>query len=197
MAVAVSRTRPLPPAVVVAVDDLELRARLRDTLAGDGYRILAIGSHDEARWLVEHDDIALVISDAIELVASVRRTSPQTLRIVLATNPSLDSAMRAINDAHAHRYVTGPMQPEQLRGTIRDALASTKPSPALQLSPRLRDTLDALMTGASEKQIASELGISHHTAHEYVKALYRRFGVTSRPELMATVLRHGAVSTTS
>ena len=43
------------------------------------------------------------------------------------------------------------------------------------------------MTGASEKQIASQLGLSPHTTHHYVKTLYRRFGVSSRAEFMATV----------
>ena len=43
------------------------------------------------------------------------------------------------------------------------------------------------MTGASEKQIASQLGLSPHTTHHYVKTLYRRFGVSSRAEFMAMV----------
>jgi DNA-binding CsgD family transcriptional regulator len=41
------------------------------------------------------------------------------------------------------------------------------------------------MTGASEKQIANQLGLSPHTTHHYVKTLYRRFGVSSRAEFMA------------
>ncbi|WP_168219080.1 response regulator transcription factor [Limnoglobus roseus] len=52
------------------------------------------------------------------------------------------------------------------------------------LTPRLRDVLMALRSGDSEKQIALRLGLSRHTVHEYVGALYRRFGVSSRPELM-------------
>jgi DNA-binding NarL/FixJ family response regulator len=205
MAVALPCPQPLRPSLLVAVEDDGLLERLCDAVAGDDYRVFAPGSHDEARWLVEHDDIDLVLCDTVELAAAARRANPRTIRVVLATTPSLDSAVRAINDAHVHRYVIGPWQPEALRATLREALAGAGPRATprprhVELSPRLRDTLDALMTGASEKQIASVLGISHHTAHEYVKALYRRFGVTSRPELMATVLRaphHGAVSTTS
>lgn len=56
------------------------------------------------------------------------------------------------------------------------------------LPPRLRATLDWLLKGASEKEIAAELGLSTHTVHQYVKALYRVFGVTSRPQLMARCL---------
>jgi ATP/maltotriose-dependent transcriptional regulator MalT len=53
------------------------------------------------------------------------------------------------------------------------------------LSPRLRQTLEGLMRGMSEKQLASELALSQHTLHGYVKTLYRRLGVTSRGELHA------------
>jgi len=53
------------------------------------------------------------------------------------------------------------------------------------LTRRLRQTLDALLDGESEKQVAARLGLSGPTVHEYVGALYRHFGVTSRAELMA------------
>lgn len=67
-----------------------------------------------------------------------------------------------------------------------------KPPPAPDdLPPRLRDTLAALAEGLSEKQVAARLGISAHTVHEYTKALYRRFGVQSRAELLARHLGRG------
>jgi DNA-binding CsgD family transcriptional regulator len=60
-----------------------------------------------------------------------------------------------------------------------------------RLSPRERQTLDGLLDGLAEKQIAASLGLSRHTVHEYVKALYRRFDVTSRAELVARLGRRG------
>ena len=63
-----------------------------------------------------------------------------------------------------------------------------KRDPREELSPRLVETLEALLAGHSEKQIASDLGISQHTVHDYVKALYRRYGVASRAELLSLVL---------
>ena len=56
------------------------------------------------------------------------------------------------------------------------------------LSPRLQQTLARLVAGDSEKQVANQLGLSIHTIHDYVKALYQRFGVNSRPELLAKCL---------
>ena len=37
----------------------------------------------------------------------------------------------------------------------------------------------------SEKQIARKMDLSCHTVHDYVKALHKRFDVSSRAELMA------------
>jgi DNA-binding CsgD family transcriptional regulator len=57
------------------------------------------------------------------------------------------------------------------------------------LPPRLLRTLERLLAGESDKEIAQKLGISRHTVHEYVGDLYRRFGVSGRGELMAMLLR--------
>jgi DNA-binding NarL/FixJ family response regulator len=54
-----------------------------------------------------------------------------------------------------------------------------------QLPPRQQQTLKHLLTGDSEKQIAAKLSVSRHTVHVYVKDLYRRFGASSRAELLA------------
>jgi len=53
------------------------------------------------------------------------------------------------------------------------------------LNRRLRQTLDGLLRGMSEKELANELALSQHTLHGYVKTLYRRLGVSSRGELHA------------
>lgn len=70
----------------------------------------------------------------------------------------------------------------------RQLVSGTEPSPET-LSPRLRQTLACLVEGDSEKQAAARLGLSPTTVHEYVTALYRRFGVQSRGQLLAYVLR--------
>jgi len=56
------------------------------------------------------------------------------------------------------------------------------------LSPRMIDTLQHLLSGDSEKEVAGKLGLSPHTVHIHVKNLYKRLGVCSRGELMAKCL---------
>jgi DNA-binding CsgD family transcriptional regulator len=57
--------------------------------------------------------------------------------------------------------------------------------PQVEVAPRLRRVLVRMLAGDSEKQIANSLGLSRHTIHEYVRALYRTLEVSSRSELMA------------
>lgn len=63
----------------------------------------------------------------------------------------------------------------------RDANGST-------LSPRAKETLGYLLAGDSEKQIARRMDLSAHTVHQYVKAVYRHFGASSRAELLVNCL---------
>ena len=53
------------------------------------------------------------------------------------------------------------------------------------LSPRLRETLELLLTGIAEREAAEKLAISSNTMHDYVRQVYRAFGVRTRPGLMA------------
>jgi DNA-binding CsgD family transcriptional regulator len=57
------------------------------------------------------------------------------------------------------------------------------------LSNRHSETLERLLAGDSEKQIAAHMKLSRNTVHVYVKALYRRFNVSSRGELLARFVR--------
>ena len=70
----------------------------------------------------------------------------------------------------------------------RVLVSVTDPRPD-ELPPRLQQTLHFLLQGDSEKQVAGRLRVSRSTAHEYVTALYRRFRVHSRAELMAYAIK--------
>ena len=53
-----------------------------------------------------------------------------------------------------------------------------------KLSRRLRMTLNLLISGQSQKQIARNMSVSIGTVQGYVKAIYRHFGLHSQAELM-------------
>lgn len=74
-------------------------------------------------------------------------------------------------------------------GTLGD-----RPSVDPKLPPRLRQTLDHLLAGDSEKQVAAKLNLSPHTVHIYVKSLYKHYQVSSRGELLAKCLLRAEAS---
>ena len=57
-----------------------------------------------------------------------------------------------------------------------------------RLSPRQRQTLDLVLGGLCDKEIAERLGISRYTVNQYTKAIYRYYAVTSRAQLLAHLL---------
>ncbi|MCY1054006.1 helix-turn-helix transcriptional regulator [Nannocystis sp. SCPEA4] len=59
------------------------------------------------------------------------------------------------------------------------------PQPRRPLTPREARVLELLLGGQNEKQFADCLGLSIHTVHQYIKAVFRAFGVSGRAELMA------------
>lgn len=62
---------------------------------------------------------------------------------------------------------------------------SSGSSASSPLTPVERQVLQSLLTGLSEKAIASAQSQSYHTTHEYVTSIYRKFGVNNRAALMA------------
>lgn len=86
---------------------------------------------------------------------------------------------------------------QQLALMVGRQLAAAHEPSALHLSPRLREVLDCLLEGDSEKQTAARLGLTPQTVNQYVKAVYRHFRVNSRAELMARWIRFGRGRTTA
>ncbi|THF67291.1 helix-turn-helix transcriptional regulator [Pseudothauera nasutitermitis] len=58
------------------------------------------------------------------------------------------------------------------------------------LTPTERKVLRLLLTKASEKVIADQLGLAASTTHQHIVSLFRKFSVRSRAELMSLWLSH-------
>jgi DNA-binding CsgD family transcriptional regulator len=65
-----------------------------------------------------------------------------------------------------------------------------EPSPA-DLPPRVRQTLQCLLEGDSDKEVARRLGLGRYTVNQYTKVIFAHFGVESRAELLARWIRRG------
>lgn len=59
----------------------------------------------------------------------------------------------------------------------------------LKLSPRECEIVRGVVEDLSERGMALELGISHHTVHTHLERVYRKLGVASRPQLIRRVMQ--------
>jgi len=103
--------------------------------------------------------------------------------IMLTTNQDISDPPPTPRNAAVLSLLTRHIAP--LVGTV---LTTHRQHGRHGLSPRLRQTLDRLLAGDSEKQIAMRLALHPTTVHDYIGALYRHFHVGSRGELMAYFL---------
>lgn len=69
--------------------------------------------------------------------------------------------------------------------------APAPPSPIDQLSPRERDILRGIARGASNKEIARELGIAETTVKIHVQHVLRKLGFSSRVQAAVAAAAHG------
>ena len=90
----------------------------------------------------------------------------------------------------AGRFAPRRLAGHRGRPRERPARAARRNRAALPLAA-MRQTLQRLLAGEAEKQMARALGVSPHTVHVYVKAIYRRYGVCSRGELFARFVSAG------
>jgi DNA-binding CsgD family transcriptional regulator len=56
-----------------------------------------------------------------------------------------------------------------------------------QLTARERDIVSWLAGGHTDRQIASQLGLSHRTVHKHLEHVYRKLGVASRTAAVVCV----------
>lgn len=113
-----------------------------------------------------------------------RMTAAPVLRQVFSVNRAVGERRFGRRDRAFLRVFL-----EEIDHLAGSRLAIDDAGPFARLPPRLRQVLDAILDGEGEKQVAARLGISRHTVHAYITALYRRFDVGSRGELHAVYRR--------
>jgi len=127
--------------IILAVDDdaSVLEAVVQDLRRnyGQNYRILRAGSGqaalDTCSQLKERGDVvALIVSDqrmpgmaGVDLLARVQEIFPNARRVLLTAYADTEAAIRAINAARIHYYLTKPWDPpeERLYPVLDDLLA--------------------------------------------------------------------------
>lgn len=130
---------------VLLVDDEENILRsLQRILRREPWELTTANSGEQALAAMAEHKYDLVISDARmpgmdgpTLLAEIRRKYPWCIRILLTGYADITSTIKAINDGQIYRYISKPWDDDELRLTIRQALA-------FQYSERRRLALEKL-----------------------------------------------------
>ncbi len=127
------------PAILVVDDDPQVLAAVRRDLRSryrEHYSIVSAASGQEALDAIRElksrgESLALVLSDqrmpgmpGNELLARSREVYPLARRVLLTAYSDIDAAVKAINEAHLHHYLSKPWDPpeERLYPVIDDLL---------------------------------------------------------------------------
>jgi DNA-binding NtrC family response regulator len=120
----------MPPATLLVVDaDPELRDALALALREEGYRLLMAGSAVEALVHLAAGPVEVVLSDdripgldGKDLLQIVRERHPDAVRVVLTGHLDPVRALAAIDAGDCYRPLAKPVDPFELRVTLRLAL---------------------------------------------------------------------------
>jgi DNA-binding NarL/FixJ family response regulator len=200
---------------VILVDSSgPVRERVSDWIHTSGTaRCLAAATSKEALLWIARFRPGLVLLDdevadesAIACASRIKQRFPEVEIIFLSARKDSDFVFQAFK-AGALGYLLKPLTRETILRAIAEVDSGGAPmSPEIarrvvntfhrpaapvrsvsKVSRRENDVLELLSKGMSNKQIASELGISYETVCVHLRRIYEKFNVRSRTE---AVIRH-------
>jgi DNA-binding NtrC family response regulator len=126
----------MPSAVLLVDDDPNILHGLTRALCQQPFGIYTARSAEEAMWVFKTKSVDVIVTDeqmpglcGMELLTWVAAHYPETVRILLTGHASVDTAVRAINEATLHKFFIKPCKVFDLAIAIRKALEQ-KPATA-------------------------------------------------------------------
>ncbi len=121
--------QPMPSADILVVDDEpSIRFFLEEVLTKDGHRVVLADSGETALAHISEQDFDLALIDlkmkavgGLQVLAALRRQTPDAVAIVLTAHASLKTAVEALRQG-AHDYLFKPCKTAALRESIRTGL---------------------------------------------------------------------------
>ncbi|WP_153770680.1 response regulator transcription factor [Labrenzia sp. CE80] len=203
---------------IIADDHAIVRAGLKDALekpgliepdgirvlseAGDGLTAIAeIRKHRPHLLLL---DVSMPMAGGVEVLVEARRWSRET-KVVVLTGVSAVGLVSDLVEAGVDGLFSKASDNtefyQKLPGILRGQrhiseyfLSILEETPKLPvLTDRERQTLNMILAGRSNKEMAEGLGISIKTVDKHRTSLMQKLNVRSVPQLMARALKEGLI----
>lgn len=171
-------------------------------LAEDGTSaILLFGQHRPDVCLV---DLRMPNGNGIEFINAVRKEYRDARIIILTTFDTDEDIYQGLR-AGAMSYILKGVAPEALLAGIRAAHSGERhvaPDLASRLLERMRcpelttreiDVLRLLVTGRSNKEIATALGVGEGTVRTHCNSIFPKLGVSDRTQATTAALKRGLI----
>ena len=118
-------------AVLCVDDEQSILNSLRRLLRCEDYQLLIANSGAEGLEILSQQPVHVVISDlnipqmsGAEFLEQVSQTYPQTVRLALSGSADAEMILDAVNKGQIYQYLLKPWRDDELRLSIRQALAS-------------------------------------------------------------------------
>jgi DNA-binding NtrC family response regulator len=119
----------MPPAVLLVDDEPNILHELARALRQQPLGIYTAKSAEEAMWVFKTRHVDVIVADqrmpglsGTDLLVWVAGHYPETIRILLTGHASVDTAVRAVNDAAVYKFFLKPCKEFDLAMAIRQAL---------------------------------------------------------------------------
>jgi DNA-binding NarL/FixJ family response regulator len=142
-------------------------------------------------------DLSMPGIDGVEATRQVLAAVPQARVVVLTSFADQRRILDAFR-AGALGYLLKDAEPDEIIAAVRTVMeggspldpkaarvvldAQRGPRAGGGLSPREREVLELIGTGAANKQIARQLGIAERTVKAHLTAIFQELGVTDRTQ---------------
>ncbi len=117
------------PRILFVDDEQDVTRGIQLALRKEPYTILTANSARAGLALLQEGRIDVVISDermpemgGAEFLTIVRKLYPETIRLILSGQASVDATIGAINDAGIYRFLRKPCDPEELAVCLSQAI---------------------------------------------------------------------------
>lgn len=135
--------------------------------------------------------LALSLHDSEQMVHDVLAAGARGYVLKSDAGERLVTAVRSLLDGGT--FLTPLVESIVLAGYLRHDAEASPCVPAGALSAREREVVQLLAEGRCNKEVASALGISVHTAESHRASIMRKLGLHSIAELVHYAIRNGIV----